>query len=102
MAAIVRLKDSVYQHAASYGLPPDFHDFMTKIRFAPGQGTITGRTALTGNVVHVTDVLDDPDFELVEAMKKNWCPHGTRGALAAGRNPDRRNCPNTPRGATVH
>jgi signal transduction histidine kinase len=40
------------------------------MRFAPGQGTITGRTALTGNVVHVTDVLDDPDFELVEAMRR--------------------------------
>ena len=70
MAAIVRLKGSVYQHAASFGLPPDFHQLMTKMRFAPGQGTITGRTALTGNVVHVTDVLDDPNFELVEAMRR--------------------------------
>src|SRR5690348_12765654 len=46
MAAIVRLKDSVYQHAASHGLPADFHEFMTKMRLAPGRGSITGRTAL--------------------------------------------------------
>jgi signal transduction histidine kinase len=70
MAALLRLKDSTYQHAASHGLPADFHEFMTNIRFVPGQGSITGRAALTRNVVHVTDVLSDPDFELVDAMKK--------------------------------
>src|SRR5262245_47324425 len=57
MTAIHRLVGSNYQHAASHGYPPDLHDRMTKIRFAPGQGTIAGRTALEASVVHVTDVL---------------------------------------------
>ena len=70
MAALLRLTDTIYQHAASHGLPADFHEFMTNMRFVPGQGSITGRTALTGNVVHVTDVRSDPDFELVDAMKR--------------------------------
>jgi signal transduction histidine kinase len=70
MAALLRLTGAIYQHAASHGLPADFHEFMTNMRFVPGQGSITGRTALTGNVVHVTDVLGDPDFELVDAMKR--------------------------------
>jgi GAF domain-containing protein len=70
MAAIVRLKDSSYQHAASHGLPADFHEFMTKMRLAPGRGSITGRTALTGKVVQVTDILSDPDFELRDAMRR--------------------------------
>ena len=70
MAALLRLTDTIYQHAASHGLPADFHEFMTNMRFVPGQGSITGRTALTGNVVHVTDVLSEPDFELVDAMKR--------------------------------
>ena len=70
MAALLRLTGTIYQHAASHGLPPDFHEFMTNMRFVPGQGSITGRTALTGNVVHVTDVRSDPDFELVDAMKR--------------------------------
>ena len=70
MAALLRLTGTIYQHAASHGLPADFHEFMTNMRFVPGQGSITGRTALTGNVVHVTDVLSDPDFELVDAMKR--------------------------------
>jgi signal transduction histidine kinase len=70
MAAIVRLKDSTYQHAASHGLPADFHEFMTTMRLAPGRGSITGRTALTGKVVQVMDVLSDPDFELGGAMRR--------------------------------
>ena len=69
MAAIVRLKDSTYQHAASHGLPADFHEFMTTMRLAPGRGSITGRTALTGKVVQVMDVLSDPDFDLGDAMR---------------------------------
>jgi GAF domain-containing protein len=70
MAALLRLTGAIYQHAASHGLPADFHEFMTNMRFVPGQGSITGRTALTGNIVHVTDVLSDPDFELVDVMKR--------------------------------
>src|SRR5262249_38509208 len=64
MAAIHRLVGTDYQHAASHGYPPDLHDYMTKIRFAPGHGTIAGRTALEASVVHVTDVLDDPEHTL--------------------------------------
>jgi two-component system NtrC family sensor kinase len=61
MAGIHRLKGSVYQHAASHGFPPDVHDFLTKFRFEPGRTTITGRIAVEGKVVQVTDVLDDPE-----------------------------------------
>jgi signal transduction histidine kinase/putative methionine-R-sulfoxide reductase with GAF domain/uncharacterized protein (UPF0335 family) len=61
MAAILRQKGSVYQHAASHGFSPDVHDFLTKFRFEPGRGTIAGRTALEGKVVHVADVLEDPE-----------------------------------------
>src|SRR5262249_11244655 len=60
MAAIHRLVGTNYQHAASHGYPPDLHDYMTKIRFAPGHGTIAGRTALEASVVHLSDVLNDP------------------------------------------
>jgi signal transduction histidine kinase len=34
---------------------------MTEFRFEPGRDTVTGRTALEGKVVHVSDVLDDPE-----------------------------------------
>ena len=42
MAALLRLTGTIYQHAASHGLPADFHEFMTNMRFVPGQGSITG------------------------------------------------------------
>jgi len=70
MAAIHRLRGSNYQHAASHGYPPDLHDYMTKIRFAPGRATIAGRTALEASIVHVTDVLDDPQHTLGDVVRK--------------------------------
>ena len=70
MAAIHRLRGTNYEHAASHGLPLEFHEDMTKIRFEPGRGTIAGRTALERNIVHVTDVLDDAEYSLSDAVKK--------------------------------
>jgi hypothetical protein len=43
---------------------------MSNMRFVPGQASVTGRTALTRNVVQIVDVLSDLDFELVDAMKR--------------------------------
>jgi two-component system, NtrC family, sensor kinase len=71
MSAIMRLKGANYQHAASYGIPPDLHDLMSSIQYQPGRGSITGRTALGGNVVHVSDILDDPDYVLGDAVKRS-------------------------------
>jgi signal transduction histidine kinase len=70
MAAIHRLVGTNYQHAADHGYPLDLHDYMTKIRFAPGRGTIAGRTALEASIVHVTDVLDDPEHTLGDVVRK--------------------------------
>jgi GAF domain-containing protein/anti-sigma regulatory factor (Ser/Thr protein kinase) len=70
MATIVRLQGSIYQHAASCGLTPDIHDYMKKFEFEPGRGTVAGRTALERSVVHVTDVLDDPEYILGDAVKR--------------------------------
>jgi signal transduction histidine kinase len=70
MAAIHRLRGSNYEHAASHGLPLEFHEHMTKVRFEPGRSTIAGRTALEGSIVHVTDVLDDAEYSLSDAVKK--------------------------------
>jgi GAF domain-containing protein/ActR/RegA family two-component response regulator len=70
MATIVRLQGSIYQHAASCGLSPDIHDYMKKFEFEPGRGTVAGRAALERKVVQVTDVLDDPEYTLGDAVRK--------------------------------
>ena len=77
MAAIHRLKGSNYQHAASHGLTRELHDFMKELQFEPDRGTIAGRTALEGNIVHVTDVLNDHEFTLGDAARNL----GTRSIL---------------------
>ena len=64
MAAIHRLSGTIYEHAASHWLTPAIRDYMTKIQFEPGRGTIAGRTALERDVIHVTDVQDDPEYTL--------------------------------------
>src|SRR5436190_8746609 len=70
MAAIHRLRGAIYEHAASHWLTPAIRDYMTKIQFEPGRGTIAGRTALERDVVHVTDVQDDPEYTLGAAARE--------------------------------
>jgi two-component system NtrC family sensor kinase len=70
MTAMVRLQGSTYIHAASYGLPPDLHDFALHTRVEPGRGTVTGRTAIEGKFVQVLDVQAEPGYALSETMKK--------------------------------
>jgi GAF domain-containing protein len=70
IAGIHRLVGSTYQYAASYGMTPDLDGFMTTVRFTPDRGTVTGRTALEGKVVHIADVLNEPDYILGDMVRK--------------------------------
>src|SRR5262245_45353316 len=69
MVSIVRLKDSVYRHAASYGLPPDVHAQMLTFQLERGPGSVAGRVALEGKPVQILDVQTEPDYN-VAAMRK--------------------------------
>ena len=70
MSAIVRLKDVAYRHAASFGLPPELHQYMQNVRIERGRGTIAGRVALGGEVVHVADIKADSDYVLADAIRR--------------------------------
>jgi signal transduction histidine kinase len=70
MASIVRLKDSVYRHAASYGLPPDLHEYLTSVRLEPGHGTVAGRVALERKAIQIPDVQSEAGYTLAKAMRK--------------------------------
>jgi signal transduction histidine kinase len=76
-AAVHRLKGSNYQHAASHGLTSEHHEFLKQLQFQPDRGTVAGRTALERNVVHVIDVLHDPELILGDADRRL----GTRSIL---------------------
>ena len=79
MSAIVRLKGTAYEHAASYGLAPELHEYMQNFRLERGRGTVAGRVALEGQVVQVVDIETDSDYVLVDAMRRA----GTRTILGA-------------------
>jgi GAF domain-containing protein len=59
---IYRPKDGSFHHAASYGYPKDFREFISKSPLQLGRGSVVGRTALEKTVIHVTDTLADSEF----------------------------------------
>jgi PAS domain S-box-containing protein len=66
-AAIARQKGTASYYAASYGFPPDFKEYMDNI--PTGRGSLVGRCLLEGKIVHIPDVLVDPEYVMVEAQK---------------------------------
>ncbi len=74
MAAITRQKDNKYFRAGSYGLAPEFVDYVKDIPVKPERATITGRTLLEGKVIHVPDVHADPDYTFSEAQELSGDP----------------------------
>jgi len=67
IAVINRLRGRVYEVAASDGLSPELLEYLEKnIPIEAGRHTITGRVALECEIVHVPDVMDDPEFTAKE------------------------------------
>jgi signal transduction histidine kinase/uncharacterized membrane protein len=76
-AAIRMPKDTGYQHVASYGIPPDYIDAMRAAPLKAGRGSVAGRVLLGRQTVHIHNVLDDPDFVLLDIQRAQ----GLRTAL---------------------
>ena len=68
-ATITRQKDGVFYRAEAYGFPPEFIEMVRDVPVKPERGSMNGRTLLEGKVVHVPDVLADPDYTFVEAQR---------------------------------
>jgi two-component system NtrC family sensor kinase len=64
-----RHDDGLYRLAVNFGYSREFEAYVKQHPMAPGRGSITGRTALEGRVVHVPDVLADPEYTLLEAQR---------------------------------
>ena len=69
MAAIVRQKGSTYQHAATYGMPPEFNEYMAGRPISLGRETVTGRAVLECKTIHIPDVLADPDYATTDTQR---------------------------------
>jgi class 3 adenylate cyclase len=63
-AMISRREGEVYRAVAGFGLSPEYYAFIEERRYKPGDGSVTGRTALACQVVHVADLAADPHTSL--------------------------------------
>jgi two-component system NtrC family sensor kinase len=62
MAFIWRRDGDLYRMAASVGFSAETIAVVLANPIAPGRGTVTGRAALTRNVVHIPDARVDPEY----------------------------------------
>jgi GAF domain-containing protein len=68
-AAICQRDGEVYRFVANFGFSREFENYCKGTTFVLGRGTITGRAALEGRVVHVPDVLADLEYTFLEGQK---------------------------------
>jgi GAF domain-containing protein len=78
-ANIALLRGDIVDYVAQVGFPPDFLKYMQSLRLKLQRGSISGRAALEGKIIHVPDVLADPEYVLIDAQKVG----GFRTALGA-------------------
>jgi GAF domain-containing protein len=68
-AMITRQKDGVLFFAEAYGYSPEFIEYVRALPVERGLGTATGRALLERRVIHIADVLADPDYTWAEAQR---------------------------------
>ena len=61
---VIFLRDgNVYRIAARHGMTPELEEYARQHPISPGRNTLTGRVVLESRVVHIPDVLADPEYD---------------------------------------
>jgi signal transduction histidine kinase/putative methionine-R-sulfoxide reductase with GAF domain/HAMP domain-containing protein len=68
-AYMFRPRGDRYHMVASWGLSKGLSEFILSHPFVPGRGTVTARAALERRTIHITDVLQDPDYTYLEGQR---------------------------------
>jgi signal transduction histidine kinase len=68
-AAIGRPKGETYYFEASYGVSREYAEFLASHPAGIDSGTVSGRVLLQGKIVHILDVLSDPQYTYVASQK---------------------------------
>jgi two-component system, NtrC family, sensor kinase len=68
-AHIFRRTETNYELAACRGYSREYEEYMKGRRLAPGRGSLVGRIALEGGMVHIPDVLADSEYDQLEAQQ---------------------------------
>src|SRR5262245_22965870 len=76
--SIARERNGTYKRVTTHGVSDAYAEYLTNQPLIPERGSAMGRALLEGKVVHIADVLADPDYTFVEAQKRG----GFRTALS--------------------
>jgi GAF domain-containing protein len=68
-AALHRPKDGAYPRVASFGFSTESDEYLRAFPLPPGRGSALGRTFAERRIVHVHDVLADPEYIQTEAAR---------------------------------
>jgi signal transduction histidine kinase len=69
MAALARPKGSIYGYEATFGHSREHEEFLSTHPAGIDRGTAVGRTLVEGKIVHITDVLGDPEYTYLEGQR---------------------------------
>src|SRR5262245_44849477 len=69
MVAIGRPRGEIFYFEASYGMSAEYADFVASHPAGIDRGTVSGRVLLERKIVHVPDVLVDPEYTYWGAQK---------------------------------
>jgi signal transduction histidine kinase len=67
-ATITRQKGGNFYRAEAYGFSQEFMQLVRDVPVVPDRGTVHGRALLEGKIIHVLDVLADPEYRWTEAQ----------------------------------
>src|SRR5207244_4172186 len=68
-----RRTETVYELAACHGFSGEYEEYIRHRRVGPGRDSALGRVALEGRVVHIPDVLADPEYDAPQSqMLGRW------------------------------
>jgi signal transduction histidine kinase len=85
---IYRQEGDSYHVAASYGHSPEFLEIVQRLPIHRDRGSATGRAALERRVVHIHDILADPDYRWAENHRGQEEMHRTIVAVPMLRQED--------------
>jgi class 3 adenylate cyclase len=66
---IARLDGDVYRVAAFTSFAPEYEELVRNRAYVPGRDSLIGRTVLERQVVHIMDVLEDPEYMLTDLQR---------------------------------
>jgi GAF domain-containing protein len=69
MASINRQHGEAYRQVANYGHSPELQTYMDSHPIPAGHASVVGRTVMEGRIIHLHDVLVDPDYKMAEAAR---------------------------------